>query len=77
MGLSVTSRPILRRVIAAIILLAFAVGSVMFWNRGAVDPIQLGINLGLATLGMVWLHLRWRKRERRELTPSKVKDIFS
>ena len=72
-----TARPILRRLLAALILLAFAVGSVLFWNRGGIDPVQLGLNLMLATLGMVWLHVRWRRRERRELTPSKVKDIFS
>ena len=70
-------RFILRRVLAAIILLAFAIGSVLFWNRGQFDYVQLSINLLVTALGMVWLHLRWREKERRELTPGKVKGIFS
>ena len=71
------ARPILRRLMAAAILLAFAVGSVLFWNRGGFEAVQLAINLAVASLGMLWLHLRWRSRERRELTPTKAKDIFS
>lgn len=72
-----TARPLVRRLLAAMILLVFATGSVLFWNRGGFDTVQFAINLGVATLGMLWLHLRWRAREARELTPSKAKDIFS
>lgn len=71
------NRPILRRALAALILLGFASGSVLFWNRGAFDIVQFAINLTVATLGLVWLHIRWRAQERRALTPSKAKDIFS
>ncbi len=72
-----TTRPLLRRALAALILLAFATGSVLFWNRGAFDTVQFAINLAVASAGMIWLHLRWRAKERRALTPSKAKEIFS
>ena len=70
-------RFILRRLLAALVLVAFAIGSVLFWNRGEVDYAQLSINLAVAAIGMIWLHIRWREKERRELTPGKVKGIFS
>ena len=72
-----TNRPILRRALAALILLAFAVGSVLFWNRGGFDTVQFAINLVVASVGFIWLHTRWKAKERRALTPRKVKDIFS
>ncbi|MEM6585890.1 MAG: hypothetical protein AAF692_09060 [Pseudomonadota bacterium] len=72
-----THRPFLRRALAALILLGFATGSVLFWNWGGFDTVQFAINLAVATLGMVWLHIHWRAQERRALTPSKAKDIFS
>lgn len=72
-----TSRPILRRALAALILLGFATGSVLFWNRGALNLLQFAINLAVAAGGLVWLHLRWRAQERRALTPGKARDIFS
>ncbi|MEM7690428.1 MAG: hypothetical protein AAF291_15535 [Pseudomonadota bacterium] len=34
-------RLILRRVLAALMLLAFAVGSVRFWNRGSFDTAPI------------------------------------
>ncbi|MEL6708708.1 MAG: hypothetical protein AAFP79_10525 [Pseudomonadota bacterium] len=72
-----TNRPILRRIAAAFILLAFALGSVLFWNRGGFNTVQFAINLVVASVGFIWLHTRWKAKERRALTPSKVKDIFS
>ena len=70
-------RFVLRRVLAAFLLLAFAIGSVLFWNRGEFDYAQLSINLAVAAIGLIWLHIRWREKELRELTPGKVKGIFS
>lgn len=72
-----TRRPLLRRALAALILLVFATGSVLFWNGGEFDMVQFAINLAVATIGMVWLHLRWRARERRAMTPNKARNIFS
>ena len=66
-----------RRLVAALLLLGFATGSVFFWNGGNFDLTQFAINLTVAIIGFVLLHFRWREQERRELSPKKVKDIFS
>ena len=71
------ARFLFRRVCAALILFGFAIGSVLVWKRGDLDYVPLTINLGVACAGLCWLHFRWREKERRALTPSKVKDIFS
>lgn len=82
------SRPILRRAIAAALLYAVAIGSALLFPGAAltlwreadgtgVSISALSINLVVATLGSIWLHFRWRARERRALSPRKVKDIFS
>ncbi|MDJ0643591.1 MAG: hypothetical protein QNJ15_12305 [Erythrobacter sp.] len=66
-----------RRLFAALILFAFAVGSALFWDGGEVDWFTIGTNLAVAAIGLVFLHFRWRTRERRALTPNKAKDVFS
>lgn len=71
------SRALLRRLFAALILVGFAVGSVLFWNNGRFDALQFGFNSIVAVVGFIWLHIRWRAKERAAMTPSKVKDIFS
>ncbi|KWV93200.1 hypothetical protein [Erythrobacter sp. YT30] len=71
-----TARARNRRIVAAILLYGFAVGSVLFWREGEFDWVMLGINLGLATLGLALLHLKWRAREPR-ISADKAKDIFS
>lgn len=73
----IRSRVIRRRLLAFALLFAFAIGSAFFWNDGRLNWIDLGANLAAATLGFVFLHLRWRHRESRALTPKKVRDIFS
>lgn len=65
-----------RRILAAILLLIFAIGAPLFWNGGAVHMIQTATNIALAFAGMIFLHFRWRAREQAELTPNKAKDIF-
>ncbi|WP_379921116.1 hypothetical protein [Erythrobacter sp. R86502] len=69
--------PAIRRVVAAVLLAGCAAG--LTWVRA--DPaqlwIELGINLLAAVIAFVFLHMRWRTRERRELTPKQAKDIFS
>lgn len=70
------TRAIKRRIIAAILLYGFAIGSVLFWREGQFDPVMLAINVGVASLGIVFLHFKWRRREV-PVSPKKVKDIFS
>jgi hypothetical protein len=72
-----TRRPILRRALAACVLIAAAIGSVLFWNDGRIDPTHMGANMIAAVIGFGYLHLRWRAQERRALTPRTIKDTFS
>ncbi|MEM7664227.1 MAG: hypothetical protein AAF250_00085 [Pseudomonadota bacterium] len=65
-----------RRIVAAVALFGFAVGSALFWNDGEVDWVTLGLNLATACAGFTYLHMRWRKLENRALTPQKVQDVF-
>lgn len=65
-----------RRVLAAILLLIFAIGAPLFWNGGAVNMVHMATNIALAFAGMIFLHFRWLAREQAELTPTKAKDIF-
>ncbi len=69
--------PLRRRLLAALILTVFAIGSVLVWNGGEIVWSQLAINCAAAGAGLVFLHYRWRAQERRAMTPRKVKDIFS
>ena len=66
-----------RRIFAGFVLMAVAIGSALFWNNGEVVVSVLGINIAVAVLGFVWLHLRWKKQEARAITPHKAEDIFS
>lgn len=70
-------RVLVRRLFAAIVLYAFAIGSALFWNGGTVDWVILGANLVSATLGLGFLHWRWQQQERRALSPKKIRDVFS
>ncbi|MEM6266794.1 MAG: hypothetical protein AAF707_04660 [Pseudomonadota bacterium] len=70
-------RPLVRRIFAAFVLLGFAIGSSLFWNNGVVEWLLLGSNLAAAAIGFVVLHFRWRAQERKMLTPTKARDIFS
>ena len=72
------ARPmILRRIIAAILLFGIAIGSVLFWEGANPDWITLGINIGLATIGFIFLHFRWKKKEAQAITPQKIRKEFS
>jgi uncharacterized membrane protein YqjE len=81
-------RPLLKRLLAALLLFGVAIGSALYWSEGELvlwywkegkrlTVSALPVNLIVAFLGCIWLHFRWRARERRALDPSKVKDIFS
>ncbi|MBV7260145.1 hypothetical protein [Erythrobacter crassostreae] len=66
-----------RRILAAFLLMGFAIGSPLFWNDGSWDNFDFGINLILASFGFLFLHHRWKRREARMLTPTRARDIFS
>ncbi|MEM7779179.1 MAG: hypothetical protein AAF697_02170 [Pseudomonadota bacterium] len=71
------SRTVRRRVLAALVLFGFAIGSSLFWNEWRVDWPSLSINLLAAGAGLLFLHNRWRIKEARAMTPRKIKDTFS
>ncbi len=66
-----------RRIFAAIALAVFAIGSALFWNDWQFDPILLGLNVIVASVGFLILHHRWKRQEARIITPKKAKDVFS
>ncbi|MEE4538673.1 MAG: hypothetical protein V2J51_09315 [Erythrobacter sp.] len=71
------SRPARHRVFAAATLMIFAIASALFWNGGAFDPVLLGGNLLVACIGFLVLHHRWKQREKRAVSSTNLKDIFS
>lgn len=72
----IRSAVIRRRVLAAVLLYSFAIGSAYFWNDWELDWLIMGTNLAAATIGLVVLHLRWRSREKQAMTPKKIRDTF-
>lgn len=66
-----------RRIFAAIALIGFAIGSAFYRSGGETEWFSIASHLAGALLGFVFLHYRWRAREKRLLTPDKAKDIFS
>jgi|GEM_PF-1189248 len=75
--LSLGKTPLIRRIFAALILLATATGVSLFRNDGAVLAIDLGSSIVIALVAFGLLHLRWRKQEARGLARQKIKDTFS
>ena len=73
----ILSRVLRRRLLAAIVLYGFAIGSSLFWNDWQLDWPSLAINLLAASAGLIILHTRWRSREAKAMTPAKIRDIFS
>ncbi|GMN03595.1 hypothetical protein [Erythrobacter sp. MTPC3] len=69
--------PLRKRLLAAVIIVVFAIGSVLFRNNGNFDLASFGLNLILGSIGFLFLHHRWKKREARTITPEKARDIFS
>jgi len=75
--LSLGKTPVSRRIVAALVLLAAATGASVMRKEGQVLTIDMASNLVIAGIAFGLLHLRWRKREARDLTPKKLKDTFS
>ncbi|WP_298304493.1 hypothetical protein [uncultured Erythrobacter sp.] len=74
--LSLGRTPLIRRIIAALILLSTAIGVSLFRNNGAVLAIDLGSSILVAIAAFGLLHLRWRKQEARGRERQKIKDTF-
>lgn len=69
--------PLMRRIVAAILLLG-GVGIVTYLRAGGeVVRMELALNLASACAALAFLHVRWRKREQDQMTPAKAEDIFS
>ena len=66
-----------RRIFAALVQLSVAVGSALYWNDGEIVLPVLGFNIAAASMGFLWLHHRWKRKEERIITPKKAEDIFS
>ena len=69
--------PLMRRIIAAVLLIGTAIITTLLRAEGAQRWIDLVVNITVALIALVLLHLRWRARERNRLSPQKARDIFS
>lgn len=69
--------PLIRRIVAGIILIAASVSFAFARNQGQQFWFELGANLIAAMAALVFLHYRWRAKERRAMTPDKIRDVFS
>lgn len=69
--------PLVRRIVAAILLIGSAIAVAVLRGDGAASWVDLAANLTAALLAFIFLHYRWRAREQRSLTPRKIRDTFS
>lgn len=69
--------PLVRRMLAAIILIGGALVATFARAEGQAGWFDMVINLVVALIALFLLHLRWRTREKREISPAKARDIFS
>lgn len=70
-------RPLTRRIVAAFLLLGTAVVAAVLRSDGAQLQIDLVANVVVALIALVILHLRWRSREKKAISPDQARDIFS
>lgn len=75
--LSLGKTPLIRRIIAGVILLTIAILSSLLRTDGAFLSIDLASNIAVALAALGLLHLRWRRQEKRALTAEKIEDTFS
>lgn len=68
--------PLVRRIAAAVLLLAAALAAALLRGEGGASGLELALNLAAALGAFVFLHYRWRARERRALTPRRIRDTF-
>lgn len=68
--------PLARRIIAALLLIGAAIAVTSLRAEGEVRRIDLALNLLAGIAAFIFLHFRWRRRERRALTPRTIRDTF-
>ena len=69
-----------RRVIAAMAIIAVAVGSPFFWrvaNGSQVELYSIATNCLFGAIAFAILHFRWRMKEKRRMSPKQARDTFS
>jgi hypothetical protein len=75
-ALRLGNSPLRRRVVAALILIGAAMFFAFARGQGVQFWIELVINVIAAVAALVFLHLRWRRQERKAMTRGQMKDIF-
>ncbi|AOL23278.1 hypothetical protein Ga0102493_112262 [Erythrobacter litoralis] len=68
--------PLARRLVAALLLIGTAIAVSVLRTGGDPGGIDLAFNLLAALAALVFLHFRWRRREKRALTPRTIRDTF-
>lgn len=68
--------PLARRIVAAVLLLGTAVAVAALRAESEPRWLDLAFHLFAALAALVFLHFRWRRRERRALTPRRIRDTF-
>ncbi|MEE4206736.1 MAG: hypothetical protein V2I39_10610 [Erythrobacter sp.] len=68
--------PLVRRLVAATLLLGTAIAVSVVRSEGEPVLIDFAMNLFAAFAALVFLHFRWRAGERRALTPRRIRDTF-
>ena len=69
--------PLKRRLVAAMLLVGTAIVTSVLRSEGNQRWFDLITNVVIALVALGLLHLRWRSRERKIVTPEKARDIFS
>lgn len=69
--------PLVRRMIAAVVLMGGALLATFARGGEQAGRFDLAANLVAALIALLILHLRWRKREKRFVSPAEARDIFS
>jgi len=75
-ALRLGNSPMLRRILAALILLGAATIIPFVRYQGGHLWIELLVNVIAALGALAFLHFRWRGQERRAMTRGQMKDIF-
>ena len=75
-ALRLGNSPLRRRVVAALILFGAAAIIPFVRYQGGQVWFELLVNLIAAVAALVFLHLRWRRQERKAMTRGQMKDIF-
>ncbi|MEO1731491.1 MAG: hypothetical protein AAFR64_12215 [Pseudomonadota bacterium] len=70
--------PIMRRVIASIILMGAAIARpIWLASEGRAFWIDLVSGVFISAMALVLLHVRWRKKETNDMSEDTIRDTFS